>query len=156
MPTKRAALIALVALMLTAHAALATHTSTGLSSSLLARGTWDRADLSELANELGDFHRASGSDVAIVRATLAAGGTTDWHGHPGPSAVVVTAGTIRVLQATPGGGCTTSDYTANQSFFHSQDAHTFLNPGAVTAEFYVVYFSPAGGLLIHEPDPGSC
>jgi len=156
MGTKRAALIAIVALMLTTHAALATHTSVGLASSLLARGSWDRADISDLANELGDLHRMAGSDVAIVRATLAAGGTTDWHGHPGPSAVVVTAGTIRVLQATPGGGCENADYAANEAFFHSQDAHAFLNPGGVTAEFYVVYFSPAGGLLVHEPDPGSC
>lgn len=156
MGTKRAGVVAIAALLLTAHAALATHTSSGLASSLLARGSWDRADLAALGKELGDLHRMSGSDVAIVRATLAAGGSTDWHGHPGPSAVVVTAGTIRVLQATPNGGCSGADYAAGQSFFHSQAAHTFLNPGAVAAEFYVVYFSPAGGLLVHEPDPGTC
>ena len=156
MTIKRASLIAVVVLMLSAHAALATHTSTGLTSTLLGRGTWDRADLGELVNELGDFHRGSGSDVAVVRAALAPGGTTDWHGHPGPSAIVVTAGTIRVIQAIPGGRCGVSDYATGQAFFHSQDAHTFINPGASTAEFYVVYFSPAGPLLVHEPDPGNC
>lgn len=154
MNLKRAALLALVALTLTAHAALATHTSSGLSSSLLGRGTWDRADLAALVRGLGASHHMSGSDVAIVRATLAAGGTTDWHGHPGPSAVVVTAGSIRVVQALPGGTCSTTDYAAGTSFFHSEAAHTFLNTGAITAEFYVVYFAPAGGLLVHEPNPG--
>jgi quercetin dioxygenase-like cupin family protein len=156
MTIRRASLIAVAALMLSAHAALATHTSSGLTSTLLGRGTWDRADLSELANELGDLHRMGGSDVAVVRATLAPGGTTDWHGHPGPSTIVVTAGTIRVLEATRSGGCEVSDYTTGQAFFHSQHAHSFVNPGTSVAEFYVVYFSPAGPLLVHEPDPSTC
>lgn len=154
MNLKRAALMALVALSLTAHAAMATHTSSGLTSSLLGRGTWDRADLAALASEQGPLHRMPASDVAIVRATLAAGGTTDWHGHPGPSAVVVTAGSIRVVQSLPGGACSTTDYAAGTSFFHSEAAHTFINPGSVSAEFYVVYFAPAGGLLVHDPNPG--
>jgi quercetin dioxygenase-like cupin family protein len=156
MTIKRASLFAIVVLMLSAHAALATHTASGLSSTLLGRGTWDRAALSELANELGDLHRMGGSDVAVVRASLAPGGTTDWHGHPGPSAIVVTAGTIRVIEATSSGRCEVSDFAAGQAFFHSQDAHTFVNPGTSTAEFYVVYFSSAGPLLVHEPDPGTC
>lgn len=156
MSIKRAALVAITALSLSATAALATHTSSGLSSSLAGRGTWSRADLAALAGELGSLHRLPASDVAIVRATLQAGGTTDWHGHPGPSAVVVTAGTIRVLEATPSGRCSTADYPAGTSFFHSEAAHTFINPGSAAAEFYVVYFAPAGGLLVHEPDPGTC
>lgn len=156
MALQRAFLIALVTLALTAGAALATHTSVGLSSALLARGTWDRADLSELAHELGDMHQMRRSDVAIVRATLAAGGTTDWHSHPGPSAIVVTAGTIRVLEPTPDGACESADYGTGESFFHAQEPHTFVNPGTIQAEFYVVYFAPSGGLLGHEPDPGTC
>lgn len=157
MAFKRALVLAVLMLVTTVGAALATHTSIGLSSTLLGRGTWDRADLSALAHELGDMHRMSRSDVAVVRATLAAGGSTDWHGHPGPSVVVVTAGTISLLEPTATGGCTVTDYTQGQAFFHAQGAHNFVNPSNVTqAEFLVTYFSPAGPLLVHEADPGTC
>ena len=104
MPIKRAFVLALLALATTVGAALATHTSAGLTSQLLGRGSWDRPMLSEFVNELGDVHRYGESTVAVVRATLAPDGTTDWHGHPGPSVVVVTAGTIRVIEPAAGGG----------------------------------------------------
>jgi hypothetical protein len=103
------------------------------------------------------MHRMARADVAVVRATLAAGGTTDWHGHPGPSMVVITAGTIRVIEPGPGGTCVTNDYGVGEAFFHGQGAHNFVNPSAaVAAEFLVTYFAPAGPLLVHEADPGTC
>lgn len=157
MAMKRSLVLAMVVLVVTAGAALATHTSVGLSSTLLGRATWDRADLSALANELGELHRMNGSDVAVVRATLAAGGTTDWHGHPGPSVVVVTTGALRVLERSPSGGCAVTDYNAPRAFFHAEGAHNFVNPSNSTpAEFIVTYFAPAGPLLVHEADPGTC
>lgn len=156
MDIRRSLALAVIGLVMSAGAVLATHTSSGLSSTLLGRATWDRADLSALAHELGSLHRLAGSDVAVVRATLAPGGTTDWHGHPGPSVVVVTSGTIRVLEPAPGKGCVVTDYAAPRAFFHSEGAHNFVNPSNTTAEFLVTYFAPAGPLLSHEPDPGTC
>ena len=152
MAIKRAAILGTLLAVTTVSAVLASHTAVGLSSTLLGRGTWDRADLSELVNELAPMHRATSSDVAVVRATLAGGGTTDWHGHPGPSVVVVTAGELDVTEPAPGGGCATTRYRAGQAFFHTEGAHNFVNPsGTVQAEFLVTYFAPAGPLLVHEP-----
>ena len=154
MPIKRAFVLALLAIATTVGAALATHTSAGLTSQLLGRGSWDRPMLSEFVNELGDVHRYGESTVAVVRATLAPDGTTDWHGHPGPSVVVVTAGTIRVIEPAAGGGCRQADYEAGEAFFHGEGAHTFVNPSATTAaEFLVTYFAPSGPLLTHT---GTC
>jgi hypothetical protein len=157
MAIRRSLALAIVVLATTAGAVFATHTSAGLSSTLLARATWDRADLSALAHELGALHQLDGSDVVVVRATLAPGGTTDWHGHPGPSVAVVTSGTIRVLEPAPGQGCIVTDYASPQAFFHSEGAHNFVNPSTTTeAEFLVTYFAPAGPLLSHEANPGTC
>lgn len=155
MPVKRSFVLALLAIATTVGATLATHTSAGLTSQLLGRGTWDRPMLSEFVNELGDAHRSHESTVAVVRATLAPSGTTDWHGHPGPSVVVVTAGTIRLIEPAAGGGCRQSDHQAGEAFFRAEGAHNFVNPSAATqAEFLVTYFAPTGPLLTH--DTGSC
>jgi len=153
---RRALILAVLVALATAGAVLATHTSVGLTSTLLGRGQWDRADLVTFVRELGAMHAPATSTVAVVRATLAAGGTTDWHGHPGPSVVVVTVGTIRVVEPAPRGGCTTADYPAGQAFFHSEGAHTFLNPGTSPAEFLVTYVAPPGPLLVHEPAHAGC
>ena len=151
MSIKRAIVSAVVMVAATAGAVAATHTSAGLSSNLLGRGTWERPMLAEFVRELGDAHRYGDSTVAVVRATLAPGGTTDWHGHPGPSVVVVTAGTIRVTEPGTGGTCVSNDYTVGDAFFHGEGAHTFINPsGATQAEFLVTYFAPAGPLLTHD------
>jgi hypothetical protein len=156
MKIKRGFALAFVALALAVSSASATHTSIGLSSSLLGRGTMDRADLSALVRELGAMRALSRSDVAVVSASLQPGGTTDWHGHPGPSIVVVTAGTIRLLEPTAN-GCRVSDYSAGEAFFHREGNHNFVNPsGTVTAQFLVTYFAPAGPLLLHTSDPSTC
>ena len=157
MAIKRAAVLAILVVIMAAGTALATHTSVGLTSTLLGRGSWDRAMFNDFRRELRSMRWAEGSDVAVVKATLAPGGTTDWHGHPGPSVVVVTAGTIRVLEPTRRGGCRVTDFTAGQAFFHEEGAHNFVNPSSAgTTEFLVTYFAPAGPLLVHEPNPGTC
>jgi quercetin dioxygenase-like cupin family protein len=157
MAIKRGFFLAFVALALTVGTAFASHTAIGLTSTLLGRGTMDRADLSGLVRELGAMRKMARSDVAVVRASIAPGGTTDWHGHPGPSIVVVTVGTVRLLEPTANGDCQVEDYVAGEAFFHQEGAHNFVNPsGTVTAEFLVTYFAPAGPLLIHATDPGTC
>jgi len=151
MRIKRAALLAGLILAVTGGAAVATHTSVGLTSTLLGRGTWSDDSARAFVKDLKAIKRWDSSTVAVVRATLDAGGTTDWHGHPGPSVVVVTQGTIRVTEPTRNGGCRQTDYVANQAFVHDMSSHNFTNPGATQAEFYVTYFAPAGPLLSHAP-----
>ena len=149
MKIKRALLLAIVTVAATAGAALATHTASGLTTLSTWRGTMDRADLSSLVRELGPMHRMDRSDLFVVRASLAAGGTTDWHGHTGPSIVVVTVGALEVTHATPSGACTTATYRAGEAFFHTERAHTFR--ASVASEFVVTYFVPAGSPVTHPP-----
>ena len=80
-----------IAVLLGGTVALATPAS-GLTSTLLARGPWSRHDRIKLAAGLTRQIKPPSSDVAMVRATLEPGGTTGWHGHPGPSVVILAAG----------------------------------------------------------------
>jgi hypothetical protein len=157
MAIKRSFLLAILIMAATAGVALATHTSSGLATLATWRGTMDRADLSALARELGAMHQMDRSDLFVVRASLAAGGTTDWHGHTGPSIVIVTegalVGALEVSQAIPSGGCSVATYGKSEAFFHTERAHTFVNRSATTTEFLVAYFVPGGSPVTHPPTP---
>jgi quercetin dioxygenase-like cupin family protein len=141
---------------LTAGVALATHQSSGLSSTLVARGGWDRAERTAFLAALGRQGTAEASEVAVIKATLAPDGFTYWHGHPGPSVVVVTTGALTVLEPTAWGGCTTRTYEAGDAFFHGPGNHDFRNLGTGTAEFYITYYVTSWPPLIHTEDPGTC
>lgn len=156
MRLRRALVGAVVATALTAGIVLATHQSSGLSSSLVARGAWDRAEHTALLSALAGQGRAGSSEVAVIRATLEAGGYTYWHGHPGPSVVVVTEGAITVVEPAPGGGCTSRTYVEGDAFFHGAGNHDFRNPGADTAVFYITYFVTSWPPLIHTDEPSGC
>lgn len=159
MALRRSIALAAITLLITSGVVLATHApATGLQSFLLARGTWDRAERGEFVDALRDQRRLESSDVAVVRATLTPGGTTNWHEHPGPSVVIVSMGSITVTEVNRNGSCTDTTYDADPAtaapgaFNHTARIHSFTG-GASGAEFYVTYFAPVGaGLLVH-PGP---
>ena len=131
-----------------------------LTSTPLARGTWDRADRAAFLSALAAQGKLGSSDVFIVKATLgpadtsdATPGTTDWHTHTGPSVVVVTQGSLTVSMPSAGGECMTHEVGAGRSFFHETGAHNFTNNGSTVAEFYVAYFVPAGPVLVPATNP---
>jgi hypothetical protein len=92
-----------IAVLLGGTAALATPPS-GLTSTLLARGSLSRHDRIQLLAGLPRLIKPRSSDVAMVRATLDPCGTTGWHDHPGPSVVILAAGTLTISEAK-GRGC---------------------------------------------------
>ena len=105
---------------------------------------------------LGEFRvrdRATGlrmtvdgpTDLALVKATLPPGGETGWHGHTGPSFVIVESGTMTYVQPRHGGrgGCTEETFAKGAAFPHSSGAHNFVNESEKDAVvFYVAYFVP--------------
>lgn len=153
MAIKRALALSLLALVATAGVVLATHTAVGLSSELLARGTLGRSDRVAFLSALAGQGRFASNEVATVKATLTPGGTTDWHGHPGPSIVVVKTGTLTVSHPMPAGGCMSVTHTAPEAFFHTGSVHNFENLGSTTVEFYVTYFVSAWPPLTHPENP---
>ena len=127
-------------------AALAAHG--GFHSSLLADGTWSRGERAEFVSALAGQGGLASSRVVTFSVTVDPLSSIDWHGHPGPSVVVVTSGTIEVTERAPSGRCETVSYGANAAFFHTEGAHLFTNPNATASTFVVTYFAPAGGLVL--------
>jgi hypothetical protein len=180
MQKRTVALLAVAALGAPATGvALATPPS-GLTSEPLARGAAGEFRIHDRDLGLKLAARQS-TDVAIVRATLEPGGFTGWHGHPGPSIVVVKSGTLTMVEAVgehehghdddddddhgePGHGhddddhgeaghCLVQEFASGSAFVHPRHAHNFENRGHEVAEFYVVYFVPAGATPLLEDVP---
>lgn len=156
MNLKRGLALATAMVIATAGGAMASGLpgAVGLTPLGAWRGTMDRADLSSLVRELGSVHQKDRTDLLVVRASLAANtGSTSWHGHTGPSIVIVTAGAMTVSEATPSGGCATATYGVGEAFFHPEGAHNFENDTTSAVEFLVAYFVPAGSVITHPPAP---
>jgi hypothetical protein len=138
-----------------------------LKSELLARGAAGEFRIHDQSMGL-EMEARQKTDVAVVRATLAPGGSTGWHGHPGPSIVVVKTGALTIREPSHrergqyrgigrGGWqrCSEQTFPAGSSFVHPEHEHDFVNQTDVVAEFYVVYLVPAGAtpLLNDVPIP---
>jgi hypothetical protein len=123
----------------------------------LARGGADELRIKDESLRLKLKLKAP-ADVVIARAILKAGGSTGWHGHAGPSLVIVNTGEITMREPTSrrgddddggGGGaaaagCASSTFRAGRTFVHPEGPHNFFNTSTVDTEFYVVYFVPTG------------
>jgi quercetin dioxygenase-like cupin family protein len=162
-------LVVLAALMLIAAGVAIATPPSGFVAQLLSRGNAGEFQIRDKA--LGLKIRADEpTDVAVVQATLTPGGFTGWHGHPGPSLVIVKSGTITMYQPSRRDDdddddddtvrqnrCRTHTFGPGRAFVHPSTVHNFVNTGTGTAEFYIVYFAPpAAPLLRDEPAPPEC
>jgi quercetin dioxygenase-like cupin family protein len=98
------------------------------------------------------------SDVYVVHNTVAAGGYSGWHTHPGPSVVLVKTGTATVYDGDDP-TCTPVRYPAGTGFIDAGGGHVHMvrNEGKeqlVTEAFQII---PAGdGRRIEAAKPGYC
>ncbi|MBW3575394.1 MAG: hypothetical protein KY450_11070 [Actinobacteria bacterium] len=92
-----------------------------------------------------------GTEVTTTRISVAPGGHTTWHHHPGPHVVSVTAGKVKVFETdctVRGGGA----FEAGQGFFDPGSArprhiHTLHNPGTEVAHVVITDFREPGEAL---------
>jgi quercetin dioxygenase-like cupin family protein len=95
------------------------------------------------------------SDLHVLENTIPPGQTFGWHSHPGPSLVIVKAGTATFyLAADP--TCTPHVVPAGSGFVdQGHDAHVVRNEGSTDLVTVVVSLVPAGfARRIDEPSPG--
>jgi quercetin dioxygenase-like cupin family protein len=160
-----AAVVALVGAALIVVPALATPPS-GVSTSTIGIGRFTEID-AKVKTDINpgtpaEFWRAriktkGSSDLHVLQNTIAPGGTFGWHSHPGPSLVIVKAGTATYyLAADP--TCTPHTVPAGSGFVdQGHDVHVVRNEGSVDLVTVVVSLVPAGfDRRIDEPDPGNC
>jgi quercetin dioxygenase-like cupin family protein len=94
------------------------------------------------------------SDAVVRTLTIAPGGDTGWHSHPGPVIVLVTAGTGSFYFAADP-TFTPVVYPAGTGFVEGGgDVHIFRNEGTVDLEATVLFLVPHGApTRIDEPAP---
>lgn len=98
------------------------------------------------------------SDVYVTRNTIAAGGQSGWHTHPGPSLVTVAVGEVTVYEGDDP-LCTGKVYKAGEGSIDLGGGHLHLikNETAVPAETVAVQFLPTGSTRrIDAPKPNNC
>ncbi len=102
---------------------------------------------------------ANASDVITSQTTIAPGGHTAWHYHPGPHIVQVKAGTVRVYQTD----CSSKTYTAGQGFFdpgHTAPpmVHIGHNPEATDAVLVAtdIRETDKRPAVVVDPQPNAC
>ena len=99
------------------------------------------------------------ADVAIQQVTIAPGGFTGWHTHPGPAVVLVKSGSFTLYEADDL-SCMGRTYTAGESFVDTGygNVHIGRNEAMTNVELWVVYLDvPVGGALrIDAAAPGNC
>jgi quercetin dioxygenase-like cupin family protein len=149
-----AALIAVVAI---GGIALATPSS-GVTSTTIATGSLDPVNLILKNGDWMTQLRTKGqSSLTVVENDVAPGGSFGWHSHPGPSLIIVKAGTLTFYHADDP-SCTPEVRSAGEAFVDpGTDVHIGRNEGTVMAIVIVTRLLPAGAPgRIDQPDPGTC
>jgi quercetin dioxygenase-like cupin family protein len=98
------------------------------------------------------------SDAYITRNTIAPGGHSGWHTHPGPSLIIVTAGEVTAYEGDDR-KCRPTRYTTGQGFVDPGDGHLHLlrNEGSAPAETVAFQIIPKDAVRrIDAADPGNC
>jgi hypothetical protein len=158
MTTRRLVVLALAASSLIPIGVAVATPPKDLVGTPLARGGADELRIRD--NSHGFRLRAKNpTDIALVKATVGVGGYTGWHGHAGPSFVIVKTGTLAMYKPNRrGAGCTVETFGPGSAFDHPSGPHNFVNAGTDTLEFYVAYFLPKGAspAPIDGPAPDGC
>jgi len=98
------------------------------------------------------------SDVYVVNNTVAPGGYSGWHTHPGPSVVLVKSGTATVYDGDDP-NCTPVRYAAGTGFIDAGGGHVHMVRNEGTEPLLTVAFQiiPMGALRrIDAASPGYC
>ena len=146
-----AAAAAFLLLLTVVTATLGTPASGVVSAPILARGDFiDQVDVKlkfTTAHGTSISSAIEAGEVAVQEITIAPGGTTGWHSHPGPVVVVVKAGALTYVREDHG-ACLETVYSAGKAFVDPGQGHvhTASNRGTENLVLYATYFDvPAGG-----------
>jgi quercetin dioxygenase-like cupin family protein len=137
--------------MVSAVAVASADAGSGFTSVLIGRGQSDQSF---------KIHQRGGNDVVTAQNTVAPGGFSGWHSHPGTVVLVVQSGEVTVFsERVKGGKCSVTTYTAGQVFLEQpENEQNAVNNGSVPAVLAVTFFNvPHGGSnRIERTNPGNC
>ena len=115
----------------------------------------------------GSLRFENGLQVVVVTSTLAVGGFTGWHSHPGGEIITIKQGQLTFYQSASGededgrdgNRCQITTYVAGQSFINRAGVvHDAVNTGSIPVIAVVVAPDvPVGALpRTDAADPGTC
>jgi quercetin dioxygenase-like cupin family protein len=132
--------------------------SSGVTSTLLAKGRFDVIDAKTKTGKWkARIKTKRSSDLEVLEVRIAPGGTAGWHSHPGPSLVIVKSGTATLYHGDDP-SCAPHVVPAGSGFVDNGGVvHTVRNEGSVELVNIVSSLIPADAIRrIDEPDPGNC
>jgi quercetin dioxygenase-like cupin family protein len=102
---------------------------------------------------------ATACDTAYQQLTIAPGGHTGWHTHPGPTFVAVAQGEGTLYHAMS--GCPATKYATGSGFMQpSTEVHNMRNEGSTPLVLWAFYALPPGtsnaAIRIDQPRPAEC
>ena len=150
-----AAGIVLVVLASVGAVALASPPS-GVTPTLLARGTYDAFKVRSVKSSPIDFKAKAKTPVDLVvrKHDYLPGSTTGWHSHPGPVFITVTQGQLTYYHYDDP-TCTPHVVSAGQGFVDDGRGHIVRNESGQPAQDVSVIVAPVGGAFRGElPAPG--
>lgn len=106
--------------------------------------------------EAGTVEIEAGKETVVYSLTLAPGGSTGWHTHPGVVIFIVKSGTL-TQYGLDGPACTAETLGAGQAYIapaHAPHPHLFRNDGPESLEVVVTAFNtPPGQPSRSDSDP---
>jgi hypothetical protein len=117
----------------------------GVTPTLLARGTYDAFKVMSYPEGSGLFKAEAkrSTDVVVRRHQYAPGGSTGWHSHPYPVFITVTEGQL-TFYAYDDPTCTPIVVSAGQGYVDSGHGHLGRNETGQAATDISVIMAPVG------------
>ena len=155
---RRIALLVALALLALASFVAVTMASppSGVTPTVLARGTYDAFKVKSSPNSPVDFKAKAKSaiDIVVRRHDYAVGSTTGWHSHPGPVFITVTVGQLTYYERDDP-TCTGHVVSAGHGFVDNGRGHIVRNESGQPAQDVSVIIAPVGAPFRGELDaPG--
>jgi hypothetical protein len=140
-----AAAVAVVALAAIAVGGAIANPATGVTPTLLARGTYDSFKVMGFPDGGGLFKAEAKApiDVVVRRHEYAVGGNTGWHAHPYPVFITVISGTLTFYERDDP-TCTGTVVTAGHGYVDSGHGHIGRNESGAPAVDISVIMAPVG------------
>lgn len=152
------ALAAAMALLMLATGDAITMASppSGVTPTLLARGTYERYKVKSSLYRPNDFRAQAKvpTDIVVRRHDYGLGSTTGWHSHPGTVFVTVTQGQVTFYDYDDP-TCTPHVVAAGEGYVDTGRGHIGRNETEQPAQDVSVIIAPVGGAFRGELDAPS-
>jgi hypothetical protein len=141
-------MLAVAAILVTAVAPTLASPASGVTPTLLARGTYDSFAVKSNPQGPGMFKAASKApiDVVVRQHSYAARGSTGWHSHPYPVFVTVVEGQVTFYDYDDP-TCTPVVVSAGEGYVDSGHGHIGRNETDEPARDISVILAPVGGVF---------